>query len=148
MSLLDNVRVASPCQADWNQMPGDERVRHCPECNLNVYNFSALNAVEAENVLRTTEGRLCAKLLRRRDGTILTADCPMGQRQIRRQLPRLIAAMLALVGCSSCVSQSLGALDVHRRAVDGNHDGSAGKGTAIKTNKRQPVPTPTAEVGQ
>jgi len=28
---LSNLRIASPCPADWNKMAGDERVRHCSE---------------------------------------------------------------------------------------------------------------------
>lgn len=35
---LKNVSVASPCPLRWEQMIGNERVRHCSECNLNVYN--------------------------------------------------------------------------------------------------------------
>ena len=36
---LQDIRIASPCPADWDKMVGDERVRHCSECNFNVYNF-------------------------------------------------------------------------------------------------------------
>ncbi len=39
---LSSIRVASPCPADWKKMVGDERVRHCADCNLNVYNLSAM----------------------------------------------------------------------------------------------------------
>jgi hypothetical protein len=39
---LRNIRIASPCPAEWEKMVGDERVRHCAECNLNVYNLSAM----------------------------------------------------------------------------------------------------------
>ena len=37
---LDNVRVASPCSVDWNEMIGDNRKRFCGDCKLNVYNLS------------------------------------------------------------------------------------------------------------
>ena len=36
------LRVASPCSADWDRMQGNERVRYCPQCKLNVYNFAAM----------------------------------------------------------------------------------------------------------
>jgi hypothetical protein len=39
--MINNIRVASPCSADWEQMQGDDRVRHCDACNLNVYNLAA-----------------------------------------------------------------------------------------------------------
>ncbi len=37
-SLLENVRIASPCSASWDDMVGDERVRFCGQCTKNVYN--------------------------------------------------------------------------------------------------------------
>ena len=30
--------IALPCLTSWERMEGDERVRHCAVCNLNVYN--------------------------------------------------------------------------------------------------------------
>ena len=39
--MINNIRVASPCPAKWEQMQGDDRVRHCDACNLNVYNLAA-----------------------------------------------------------------------------------------------------------
>src|SRR5690349_9803270 len=49
--MLPNLRVASPCSADWNRMQGDDRVRFCPECRLDVYDFSAMTAREIEQLL-------------------------------------------------------------------------------------------------
>ena len=71
-SLLDNVRVASPCSAAWDRMDGDERYRFCRECGKNVYNLSSLSRAEAEALVREKEGRLCVRFYRRRDGTVLT----------------------------------------------------------------------------
>lgn len=34
--LLESIRIAAPCKADWNAMTGDERVRFCGQCKLNV----------------------------------------------------------------------------------------------------------------
>ena len=33
---LDNIRIASPCSANWDEMFGDERKRFCGDCKLNV----------------------------------------------------------------------------------------------------------------
>jgi hypothetical protein len=52
-------------------MQGDDRVRYCPECKLNVYNFSALSPREIERLVAQTEGRLCARYYQRADGTML-----------------------------------------------------------------------------
>ena len=37
---LIDLRIASPCPAEWSKMTGTDRVRHCSECDLKVYNFS------------------------------------------------------------------------------------------------------------
>jgi len=37
---LDHVRIAAPCPADWDRMLGNDRVRFCGQCSLNVYNLS------------------------------------------------------------------------------------------------------------
>ena len=55
---LDHVRVAAPCQADWDQMIGSERVRFCGQCSLNVYNLSAMSRSDAESLIARNEGRL------------------------------------------------------------------------------------------
>jgi hypothetical protein len=93
---LDNIRVASPCRADWNEMRGDERKRFCSECSLNVYNLSGMTRDEAENLLLTSEGRVCVRFYRRRDGTILTKDCPVGWQAVRRRVSRAATAVVSL----------------------------------------------------
>jgi hypothetical protein len=92
-SLLDDVRIASPCLAKWDDMIGDDRLRFCGQCNKNVYNLSALARAEAEALLREGERLeaqqgvgLCVRLYRRADGTVLTADCPDGVRRKKRRL--------------------------------------------------------------
>ncbi|MCO5172296.1 MAG: hypothetical protein M9894_38855 [Planctomycetes bacterium] len=91
---LDDVRVASPCNASWQAMKGDDRVRFCGSCEKNVYDLSALTRDEAQDLIRGAEGRLCVRFYRRRDGTVLTQDCPVGLRAVRRRLA-LIGAGLA-----------------------------------------------------
>src|SRR5262249_46221013 len=58
-------------------MEGDDRVRFCGRCRKNVYNLSEMTEAEAQRLLVDKEGRLCARLYRRRDGTVLTKDCPV-----------------------------------------------------------------------
>jgi Carboxypeptidase regulatory-like domain len=94
---LDRLHVSSPCDADWETMPGDERVRFCNQCRLNVYNISALTRKQAEKLIAETEGRLCAKLYRRADGTIITRDCPVGIRAIKRRLSHVANAALGAI---------------------------------------------------
>ena len=96
-NLLDTVRVATPCESSWDQMAGDQRVRHCDQCDLNVYNLSGMSRKAAEAMLNNTEGRVCVRFYRRLDGTIITADCPVGIRALRRKIARVAAAGMAAV---------------------------------------------------
>jgi hypothetical protein len=97
LAQLDDIRVASPCPISWEQMTGDNRVRFCTECRLHVYNFAELTRTEAEDLLRTTEGRLCGRLYRRADGTVITKDCPVGLRAVRRRVAKIATAVFATV---------------------------------------------------
>ena len=94
---LNNIKIASPCSADWNAMIGNERKRFCGECKLNVYNLSGLSQTEAENLLLDSEGRLCVRFFRRADGTILTKDCPVGWRAVTQRVSKLATAFTSLV---------------------------------------------------
>src|SRR5262249_55448755 len=73
---------------------GDDRVRHCSECDLNVYNLSEMTRAEAERLILIREGRLCVRFYRRSDGTILTQNCPCGLRVLIRRVSRIAAAIL------------------------------------------------------
>lgn len=90
LPVLPNIRVASPCTADWEAMTGDARVRACGSCNKNVYNLSEMTRDEAEALILAKEGRLCVRYFKRTDGTILLKDCTVGTSQKRKR--RLIAA--------------------------------------------------------
>ncbi len=94
---LDNLRIASPCPVGWEQMTGDERVRLCRLCDLHVYNISEMTSAEARALIAKSEGRICARLLRRADGTVITKDCPVGLRAIRRRVARTAATVFAAI---------------------------------------------------
>ena len=97
MSALDGLRIARPCPASWSAMEGDDRVRHCSRCRLNVYNLSAMTEAEALRLLAETEGRRCIRLYRRADGTVLTRDCP-GPTPEPASAGRRVAMAAALAG--------------------------------------------------
>lgn len=96
-SPLDHVRIAAHCEADWEQMFGTDRVRFCGQCSLNVYNLSSMTKTEAESLIARTEGRLCVRFYRRKDGSILSRNCPVGIRVIKRRLSILWRAASAAV---------------------------------------------------
>jgi hypothetical protein len=97
LPLLSQIHVASPCSASWDEMQGDDQVRYCGHCRLNVYNLSEMPREEAEELVRSREGRLCVRFYRRHDGTVLTRDCPVGIRALRQRLVRAVAAIAGLV---------------------------------------------------
>lgn len=96
-SPLDNLRVASPCPANWDVMYGNERKRFCASCKLNVYNLSAMTKADAERFLINSEGRVCVRYYRRADGTILTQNCPVGWRAVKQRVSRVATAAFSLV---------------------------------------------------
>jgi len=94
---LDNIRIASPCSANWDEMFGDNRKRFCGDCKLNVYNLSDMTRRDAENLLIASEGRLCVRYYRRADGTVLTQDCPVGWQAVKRRASRVATAAFSMV---------------------------------------------------
>lgn len=82
----------------WEEMRGGDRVRYCKKCELNVFNISALTREEALDLISEFEGRLCGRIYRRLDGTVITRDCPIGMRGQRPiPVPVKIAAMVLVL---------------------------------------------------
>src|SRR5689334_8976034 len=117
-SPLSELRIASPCPADWANMKGSDQVRHCTMCRLNVYNLSEMTTAEAEQLIRTTEGRLCARFYKRPDGTVITKDCPRGLADFGHRVSRSSLMVAALVVGSMML--------IFMRAQDGRLDSNPG----------------------
>ena len=113
---LSNVKIASPCSADWNRMFGDERKRFCGGCKMNVYNLSGMTRYDAENLLKNAEGRLCVRYFQRADGTILTKDCPVGWAKVKRRMTAFATAVFATI---VTVAGALGFLAIFARRESG-----------------------------
>jgi hypothetical protein len=109
LPLLDQVRVASPCHARWDEMVGDAAVRFCGSCQKNVYNLSAMTREKAESLLASRAGgELCVRFYQRADGTVMTDDCPVGVRRKRRK-----KAALAIAGAGAMAYGALSASQRH-----------------------------------
>src|SRR5262249_51172384 len=80
--VLEEIRIATPCSADWDDMQGDERVRFCGKCEKNVYNLSMMTREAGEALGREKEGgaAVCAPL------------AAPGRHRDHRRLPRRGAA--------------------------------------------------------
>src|SRR5947207_1881563 len=103
---LDGLQIASPCSASWEAMSGTDQVRYCQHCQKNVYNLSGMSRRHAEALVRANEGRLCVRFYRRRDGTVLTDNCPVGLRAARRRLLTHLAGFSSMVGGVLALAQT------------------------------------------
>jgi hypothetical protein len=90
LPLLESIQIASPCTARWDEMIGDDRARFCTHCQKDVFNLSAMPRDEAESFMKERTAEVCVRLYKRFDGTVLTADCPVGVKRKRRR--KVIAA--------------------------------------------------------
>ncbi len=106
--FLQQLKIASPCSAQWEGMQGDDKVRHCQDCKLNVYNLSGMQKSEAEDLIHNAEGRVCVRMLRRADGTVLVQDCPVGVKALRLKLAKVAGLVLTalLFACGRKTEQA------------------------------------------
>ena len=94
---LPEVSVLKQCPASWRKMKGDNQVRFCTICKRNVYNLSDMTTEQAYQVLADAEGRFCSRFYKRKDGTIVTAECPKPERA-KFWFRGIVSALLAGVG--------------------------------------------------
>jgi hypothetical protein len=92
-----DLRISSPCPMRWESLPGDDRIRYCDRCRLNVYNLAEMSRDEVEGIVRTTKGRLCGRLYMRGDGTATLRDCPEGRGRILSRRLRKVAIGFGVV---------------------------------------------------
>lgn len=71
--------MSSPCRVKWESLTGDDRIRYCGQCRLNVYNLTVMSPVEVEGLVRAFNGRLCGRLYVRPDRTATVQDCRSGR---------------------------------------------------------------------
>lgn len=156
---LESIRVASPCRADWDKMQGDDKARFCQSCAKNVYNLSAMSHKEAEALVQEKEGKLCVRFYERADGTVLTDDCPVGIKRLRRAALRPVAWLAA--GAAALAAWGMALFGVHPALASGSNEpvcvlkgnvapimGAApmmGDVSPPLMGEAMPVPTPTAK---
>ena len=114
-----DLRIASPCRESWDDMRGDESVRHCERCSLNVYNLSAMREDQVAELIQRTEGRICARFYQRLDGTVMTADCPVGRRE--KLVARFSWAAVAAIIVTLVASLGLGINSARTGKVEWMH---------------------------
>ena len=104
---FDRMNIPAPCDADWDSMIGNDRVRFCEHCKLDVTNLSALTRPEAMRLVERSEGRLCVRFVTRPGGRLLTKQLPRKVHQIARRASRIAAgAFSATLSLSSAAVQA------------------------------------------
>jgi Carboxypeptidase regulatory-like domain len=102
--FLDRLRIATPCSASWEGMSGNDRRRFCAQCDLHVYEISELTRAEVVKLISESEGRVCGRLYQRADGSVITRDCPVGLRALRKRVAaRASAVCSAILGISASI---------------------------------------------
>jgi hypothetical protein len=71
---LDVIQVARPCPANWDAMQGNASRRFCQHCNKHVHNLSAMTRDEAQDLICSSVGELCARYARDEAGAVVTLD--------------------------------------------------------------------------
>ena len=96
---MTDLRITSPCAAEWNNMSPVAGGRHCSLCAKTVIDLTCLGAAERDTELARIAtlvqagSRVCIRAAATRDGRVLSAS--------RRILSGGMAAMLAMsvAGC-------------------------------------------------
>ncbi|MEL7500500.1 MAG: hypothetical protein AAFN77_23105 [Planctomycetota bacterium] len=102
---LPVIQIDSPCHADWDSMTGDEAKRFCGSCQKHVHLLSEMTQREVSELISCGD-RVCIRMERRKDGSIVTKDdlvlTTANQQGLTRRdwlgwLKRTAAAVLALI---------------------------------------------------
>jgi hypothetical protein len=108
---LDLVEIPIPCEVPWDSMPGDEQVRHCGHCRQNVYNVASFTRAEATRLLG---GRVCLRIYRRPDNTVITSDCRERLRAARKRGLLVFAGVALVVLWAQICAQFVGMMGLKR----------------------------------
>lgn len=135
-NIWENIQIAKPCKAKWDQMSGDEKVRACNLCKMNVYNVAMMTKEEAEQLFAANDStgtRTCIRLWRRADGTIITRNCPKALQAIKVRIWSIWASIAAVIGGMYI----MGMINQDRNCIMGE-----------RMVEKNPVQKPTPQEGQ
>ena len=91
---LENVTVPNPCPMSWEQMTGNDEIRHCASCQHKVYNISEMPKRRALKVLNQPENTVCISYYRDDQNQIVTQNY-FGI--FKRNFARVCSAILAVI---------------------------------------------------
>jgi hypothetical protein len=143
-----DIKISSPCSESWARMKGDDRVRYCMKCKLDVYNLDGMKPVEIEALVRRKSGTLCGRLYMRPERTASFQDCGMSRARRARRWAAAAAAFIVLAVFSWFLRATVNEPDrsMHPRWVrvvlDWISPESSGRGGAIMGKMMCPTPLP------
>jgi hypothetical protein len=94
-TLPFELEIAKPCRESWQGMSGGVTERYCLSCKKNVHNLASMSTHGILKVLAESDGPLCARITRRADGSIVTADPPQRGGLASRVAGVLVGAALS-----------------------------------------------------
>lgn len=115
-SAVQKIVIEDPCAVRWEEMQGDDTVRFCDRCELNVFNLTAMSQKDAEVLVTSQPRRPCVYFYRRDDGVIVTDNCPKALRPMRNRVSAYAAA--ALLVFTWCLALGAGAQGIVGAPVD------------------------------
>src|SRR6185436_20514841 len=103
---FNRITIAAPCNADWDAMVGNDQVRFCEHCQLQVTNLSTMTRREAMRLVERSQVRLCVRYVQRANGEVLTGQLPRKLHHIGRRVSRIAAgAFSATLSVASAAAQ-------------------------------------------
>lgn len=104
---FDRINIPAPCDADWDSMIGNDRVRFCDHCSLNVTDLSAMTPRKAMDFVARSQGRVCVRFIQKPNGRVLTRTMPERLYRIQRRVSRIAAsAFTATLSISTAMAQN------------------------------------------
>jgi hypothetical protein len=97
-----SAKIAKPCEESWAGMMGGSRERHCQSCDRQVHNFAAMTSSQIKELVARSDGKLCARITRRADGSVVTLDA---RPRASRAAQVVVSASLA-IGTAGALAQA------------------------------------------
>lgn len=108
-TLFGTLAITRECPVSWTAAELERPINFCNQCQKNVYNLTVMTDKQVEAILRG-EGsvRPCVIMKRRKDGSLVTDNCPVRLRSVRSKV-RLAATTLIFLVAGLLFGQSVDA---------------------------------------
>ena len=100
LPVLPQVRINTPCHADWDSMAGDAQKRFCGSCQKHVHDLSQLDAESASELLAKRD--ICIRVRRNADGSVVTKDNDLSRRNWLSNCATTVASLMTMLIFGGC----------------------------------------------